>query len=157
MECYCYLRHVLDHPRDGKTPHARRCGEPFCGPRIPLGSMVECHPIPAKDQARLHQFGEKGPNGHFRWLCVVRGEGERGEEGRGSGKEIFWSRTLRGWKTWKRQESFLGDSSKGDSHAKERGRNRLPFRRWKSQVDRKRSRSPNIHPDSEPSQRRGRI
>ena len=30
---------------------------PFNGPVIPLGAMVEHHPISAKDQSRLHQFG----------------------------------------------------------------------------------------------------
>ena len=32
-------------------------GMPFDGPVIPFGAMVECHPISAKDQSRVHQFG----------------------------------------------------------------------------------------------------
>ena len=44
---------------DGKTPFERRCGEPLRGTVIPCGTMVEHHSISAKDQARLHQFGEK--------------------------------------------------------------------------------------------------
>ena len=43
---------------DGKTPYERRPGEPFEGPVIPCGAMVEYHPISAKDQSRPHQFGE---------------------------------------------------------------------------------------------------
>ena len=49
MKCYCYLRDEQDLLEDGKTPFERRFGEPFCGPIIPLGAMVEYHPIYAKD------------------------------------------------------------------------------------------------------------
>ena len=38
---------------------------PFNGPVIPFGAMVECHPISAKDQSRLHQFGAKVLPGVF--------------------------------------------------------------------------------------------
>ena len=34
---------------DGKTPYERRFGQPFKGPIIPFGSLVEYHPITAKD------------------------------------------------------------------------------------------------------------
>ena len=53
MECDCYLRNVEDLYSDGKTPYERRFGEPFGGPLILFGSMVECHPICAIDQSRL--------------------------------------------------------------------------------------------------------
>ena len=43
----------------GKTPYERRFGQPFKGPIIPFGSLVEYHPITAKDQSRIHQFGKK--------------------------------------------------------------------------------------------------
>ena len=43
----------------GKHPNEQRFGEPFEGPIIPFGSMVEYHPISAKDLSRLHQFGKK--------------------------------------------------------------------------------------------------
>ena len=33
---------------DGKTPYERRFGEPFKGPIIPFGSLVEYYPITAK-------------------------------------------------------------------------------------------------------------
>ena len=58
MECCCYLRSVQDLLADGKTLYERRFGEPFKGPVIPFGAMVEYHPISARDQARLHQFGK---------------------------------------------------------------------------------------------------
>ena len=59
MECYTYLRNIQDLLSDGKTPYERRFGVPFNGPVIPFGAMVEYHPISAKDQSRLHQFGAK--------------------------------------------------------------------------------------------------
>ena len=59
MECYTYLRNVTDFLSDGKTPYQRRFGQPFKGPIIPFGSLVEYHPITAKDQSRIHQVGQK--------------------------------------------------------------------------------------------------
>ena len=56
MKCYTYLRNVTDLLSDGKTPYERRFGQPFKGPIIPCGSLVEYHPITAKDQSRIHQF-----------------------------------------------------------------------------------------------------
>ena len=64
MECYTYLRNVTDLLSDGKTPYERRFGQPFGGPVIPFGSLVEYHPITAKDQSRIHQFGKKV----FTWI-----------------------------------------------------------------------------------------
>ena len=43
----------------GRRPMKRRFGQPFKGPIIPFGSLVEYHPITAKDQSRIHQFGKK--------------------------------------------------------------------------------------------------
>ena len=43
MECYTYLRNVTDLLSDGKTPYERRFGQPFNGPIIPFGSLVEYH------------------------------------------------------------------------------------------------------------------
>ena len=59
MECYTFLRNVTDLLSDGKTPYESRFGEPFKGPIIPFGSLVEYHPFTAKDQSRIHQFGKK--------------------------------------------------------------------------------------------------
>ena len=41
VECYTYLRNVTDLLSDGKTPYERRFGQPFKGPIIPCGSLVE--------------------------------------------------------------------------------------------------------------------
>ena len=43
VECYTYLRNVTDLLSDGKTPYERRFGQPFEGPTIPFGSLVEYH------------------------------------------------------------------------------------------------------------------
>ena len=59
MECYTYMRNVTDLLSDGKTPYERRFLQPFKGPIIPFGSLVEYHPFTAKDQSRTHQFGKK--------------------------------------------------------------------------------------------------
>ena len=59
MECYTNLRNVTDRLSDGKTPYERRFGQPFKGPVIPFGSLVEYHPFTATDLSRIHQFGKK--------------------------------------------------------------------------------------------------
>ena len=65
LECYTYLRNVTDLLSDGKTPYERRFGQPFEGPVVPFGSLVEYHPTIAKDQSRIHQFGKKVLPGLF--------------------------------------------------------------------------------------------
>ena len=65
IECYTYLRNVTDLSSDGKMPYERRFGQPLNGPIIPFGSLVEYHPITAKDQSRIHQFGKKVLPGLF--------------------------------------------------------------------------------------------
>ena len=61
MECYAYLRNIQDPLSDGKTPYE----EPFKGPIIPFGSLVEYYPTSAKDISRLHQFGPEVLPGIF--------------------------------------------------------------------------------------------
>ena len=70
-ECFCYVRTVQDHLADGKTPYERRFGEPFEGPVIPFGAMVEYHPISAKDRSRLHQFGKTVLPGIFLRYALI--------------------------------------------------------------------------------------
>ena len=45
----------------------------FDGPVIPFGAMVENHPISAKDQSRLHQFGAKVLPGIFLGYALYAG------------------------------------------------------------------------------------
>ena len=73
MECYTHLRNVTDLLSDGKTPYERRFGKPFEGPVIPFGSLVEYHPITAKDQSRIHQFGKKVLPGLFLGYALYAG------------------------------------------------------------------------------------
>ena len=70
MECYSYLRNIQDLLSGGRTPCERRFGKPFKGPIIPFGSLVEYHPITAKDQSRIHQFGKKVSPGLFLGYAV---------------------------------------------------------------------------------------
>ena len=58
-------------------------GCPLTDQVIPLGAMVEYHPISAKDQSRLHQFGAKFLPDCISRLCIERGENlERRHDGR---------------------------------------------------------------------------
>ena len=43
------------------------------GPVIPFGSLVECHPIIAKDQSRIHQFGKTVLPGLFFGYALYAG------------------------------------------------------------------------------------
>ena len=79
MECYTYLRNVTDLLSDGKTPYERRFGQPFTGPIIPFGSLVEYHPFTAKDQSRIHQFGKKVLPGLFLGYALYAGEIWKGD------------------------------------------------------------------------------
>ena len=73
MECYTYLRNVTDLLSDGKTPYERRFGQPFKGLIIPFGSLVEYHPVTAKDQSRIHQCGKKVLPGLFLGYALYAG------------------------------------------------------------------------------------
>ena len=78
MECYCYLRNIQDLLSDGKTACERRFEEQRSGPITPCGAKVEYHPIAAKHQARLHQFGKKALPGIF--VGCAPHAGEAGKE-----------------------------------------------------------------------------
>ena len=80
MECYCYLRNVQDLLADGKTQYERRFEEPFKGPIVPFGAVVEYHPISTRDLSRLHKFGKKVLPGIFHGYELIAGD---------FGKEIF--------------------------------------------------------------------
>ena len=61
------------------TPYERRFGKPFTGPTIPLGSLVEYHPVSAKDQSRIHQFGKKVLPGLFLGYALYAGRIWKGD------------------------------------------------------------------------------
>ena len=158
IECHCYLRNVKDQLSDGKTPYKRRFGIQFNGPVIPFGAMVEYHPISAKDLSRVHQFGKKVLPG------ILLGYALRYMR-RESGKETFWSQTLRNWKRWTHQtEGEEQDNLRGESDGLSLLQTffrklHFPSRRWNSQNFRRRSGSENIHfnPGSPRPRRRTRI
>ena len=114
MECYTYLRNVTDLPSDGKTPYERRFGQPLKGPIIPFGSLVEYHPITAKDQSRTHQFGKKVLPGLFLGYALYAGEFVR---------VTYWLQTLRSWKTMDASEICSGRlNAKEETFLKENGK-----------------------------------
>ena len=43
----------------GRRPMKDVFGQPFKGSIIPFGSLIEYYPVAAKEQSRIHQFGEK--------------------------------------------------------------------------------------------------
>ena len=65
-----------------ETHYERRRGEPFSGPIIPFGSMIRYHPISAKDQSRLHQFGKNVLLGIFLEHVVCGRASSGGHQGR---------------------------------------------------------------------------
>ena len=101
MECYTYLRIIQGLLSDGKTPYERRFGEPFKGPIIPFGSLVEYHPITAKDQSRILNLERKSHlDCSLDTLCT------RGEIGR----VTEWLQTLTSCKRWTHLKSTQKDS-----------------------------------------------
>ena len=74
MESYSHVRNVQDLLADGRTPCERLFAEPFKGPVIPFGSMVEYNPISAKDQSRLHQLGKTALPEYSLDMHCMRGE-----------------------------------------------------------------------------------
>ena len=101
MECYSYLRNVQDLLSDGKAPCERRFWQPFRGPIIPFGSLVEYYPITAKDQSRIHQFGKKVLPGLFFGHTLYARE---------FGRVPYWLQTLRSWRRWTHRKSTRKDS-----------------------------------------------
>ena len=47
--------------------------KPLKGPIIPFGSLVEYHPVTAKDQSRIHQFGKRALPGLFLGYALYAG------------------------------------------------------------------------------------
>ena len=136
MECYTYLRNVTDVSSDGKTPYERRFGQPFKGPIIPFGSLVEYHPITAKDQSRIHQFGKKVFLGLFLGYALYTG---------GTWKGDVLVADLEELETMDASEIYSKRLN-----AKEvisQGKRRIYFsnRRWTNQTPWRRSRPENIH------------
>ena len=94
---YTYLRNVTDLLSDGKTPYERRFGQPFKGPIIPFGSLVEYHPINCERTSQESINLERKS-----YLdCSSDMHCTRGE----FGKVTYWSQTLRSWRRWTHRKS----------------------------------------------------
>ena len=137
MECFAYMRNVQDLLSDGKTPYERRFGQPFNGPIIPFGSLVEYHPITAKDQSRIHQFGKKVLPGLLLGYALYAG--------------WIW----KGWRTGCRpwgvgDDGRIGNLLEKTQCERSQRKRRIYFsnRRWTNQPSWKRSRPENIHLDT---------
>ena len=139
MECYTYLRNVTDLLSHGKTPYERRFGQPFNGPTIPFGSLVEYHPITAKDQSTNPSIWKES----FTWI-VPRIRSLRGGN-------------LEGWRTGRRPWGVGDDGRIGNILKKtqcERGhisQRRIIYfsnSRWTNQNPWRRSGTENIHLDT---------
>ena len=72
MECYTYLRNSTDLLSDGKTPHERLLDNLFKDRLFHLVHSL-CHPVTAKDQSRIHQFGKKVLPGLFLGYALYAG------------------------------------------------------------------------------------
>ena len=78
MECYTYLRNIQDLVSDGKTPCERRFGEPFNGPIIPFGSLVEYYLFFGERPIKNPSIWQENLISIVPWIRSVRG----GEFGR---------------------------------------------------------------------------
>ena len=139
MECYTYLRNIQDLLSDGKTPYERRFGKPFKGPIIPFGSLVEYYPISAKDQSRIHQFGEKVFPGLFLGYALYAEE---------FGRVTYWLQTLRSWKRWTHQKSTQKDSMQRGDISQRKWKFYFSSPRWTNHTFWKRLGTENIHLDT---------
>ena len=146
MECYTYLRNVIDLLSDGKTPYERRFGQPFKGSIIPFGSLVEYYPITAKDQSRIHQFGKKVLPGLFLGYALYAG---------GIWKGDVLVAELEELETMDASEIYSKktECERGDISQRKR-RNYFSNRRWTNQTSWRRSRPENIHLDTASSNSR---
>ena len=76
------LQKFLESDRKPKVIYADNSlefGQPFKGPIIPFGSLVEYHPKTAKDQSRIHQFVKKVLPGLFLGYALYAGENWKGD------------------------------------------------------------------------------
>ena len=103
MECYnpSAKRHRFSI-FDGKTPYERRLEQPFEGPIIPFGSLVEYHPISCEGSVANPSIWKES----FTWIVPRIRSLTRGEFGR----VTYWSQTLRSWRRWTHRKSTQKDS-----------------------------------------------
>ena len=79
MECFSCLRILQISYLMGKLRMRDVLGNHLKRPIIPFGSLVEYHPITAKDQSRIHQFGKKVLPGLFLGYALYAGRIWKGD------------------------------------------------------------------------------
>ena len=100
MDYYTYLRNIQDLLSDWKIQNERRFGEPFNGPIIPFGSLVEFFP-PSKTSQESISLERKSYLDCFLDTFCTRVE---------FGRVTRWLQTLRSWRRWTHLKSTLKDS-----------------------------------------------
>ena len=103
-------------------------------------SLVEYHPFTAKDQSRIHQFGNKVLPGLFPRIRFIRG--------RNLERVTYWLQTLRSWKRWTHQKSTLKDSMQRRWHFPKKMEKLFSSRRRTNQTSWRRSGTENTHLDT---------
>ena len=121
---------------DGKTPYERRFGQPFEGPIIPFGSLVEYHPITAKDSQESINLERK-----YYLDCSSDTLCTREEFGR----VTYWLQTWRSWRRWTHRKSTQKRFNAKEVIFSQARRIYFSNRRWTNQNPWKRSGTENIH------------
>ena len=128
------LWNVIPICETSQMPYERRFGQPFKGPIIPCGSLVEYHTITAKDQSRIHQF--------WKTVLLVGYSLYPGGIWKGDAPVADF---LRSWKRWSSEIYSNRFNAKEVTFPKEKGE----FIFFESQMDEstpwRRSRPENIH------------
>ena len=65
MECFCFLRSIVDILHHGSTAYKAKWKQDFRGPVIPFGAAIEYIPITQKDKDRIHSLGKQTITGIF--------------------------------------------------------------------------------------------
>ena len=140
MECYTYLRNVTDLLSDGKTPYERRFGQPFKGPIIPFGSLVDYYPITAKDQSPNPSIWKES----FTLDCSSDTLSTRGKIGR----VMYWSQTLKELETMDASEIYSKRLNAKEVIFPKQGEFIFPIADGRIKTPWRRSGTENIHLDT---------
>jgi hypothetical protein len=65
MECYSFLRNVVDLLQGGKTAYHRKFGMDYPGPTYLFGAWITYLPSSAKDKMKCHAMGQRTLHGIF--------------------------------------------------------------------------------------------
>ena len=141
-QIYCLMGRL--HTKDALENH-------FKGPIIPFGSLVEYHPVTAKDQSIIHQFGKKVLPGLFFGYALYAGGIWKGDIMVADLEELETMDASEIYSKKPNTKEVIFPLQKKNIH--------IPSRRWNSQTFWSRSGTENIHLDTGPlnSRRRSKI